>query len=66
MSLSNQYMIPTYTVLGLASVYTRLAERELGVPVARLNGPLSRRLAVISLTFIMVSQAVVRLMVRAG
>jgi hypothetical protein len=64
MSLSNAYTIPTYTVLGLSSVYVRLAERELGVPVARLSVPLLRRLAVLSVGFVVTSQAVVRMLAR--
>lgn len=66
MSLSCPYYIPTYTVLGLASVYVRLAENELGVPVARLNARLVRRLAVVSLAFVVISQVAVRVMVRSG
>lgn len=64
MSLSNPYTIPTYTVLGLASVYVRLAETELGVPLLRLEGPLLRRLAALSLAFIVVAQVGVRFLVR--
>lgn len=66
MSLSCPYIIPTYTVLGLASVYVRLSERELGVPVARLNPALARRLAALSLAFVVVAQVAVRLLARAG
>ena len=66
MSLSCPYTIPTYTVLGLAAVYVRLAERELGVPVARLNAPLARRLAAVSLVFVVVAQVGVRLLARSG
>ena len=66
MSLSCPYLIPTYTVLGLASIYIRLAERELDVPVARLNLPLARRVALLSLLFVIVAQVAVRLVVRSG
>ena len=66
MSLSCPYTIPTYTVLGLAAVYVRLAERELGVPVARLDGRLARRLAAISLTFIVAAQVIIRILARPG
>jgi putative inorganic carbon (hco3(-)) transporter len=64
LSLSCAYMIPTYTVLGLSAVFTRLAEVDLGVPVARWNGRLVRRLVAISLGFIVVAQVGVRLLVR--
>jgi hypothetical protein len=66
MSLSNAYTIPTYTVLGLSAVYVRLAENELGVPVARLGGPLLRRLAVLSAGFVVASQVAVRVLARLG
>jgi len=66
MSLSCPYIIPTYTVLGLAAIYVRLAERELGVPVARLNVALVRRLGVLSVVFVVVAQVVVRVIARAG
>ena len=66
MSLSCPYMIPTYTVLGLAAVYVRLAERELGVPVARLDGRLARRVAAVSLTFIVAAQVIIRILARQG
>lgn len=66
LSLSCSYTIPTYTVLGLSAVYVQLAERALAVPVARVNGPLVRRLATLSLLFIVVAQVGVRLLVRLG
>jgi hypothetical protein len=66
MSLSNPYTIPTYTVLGLSAVYIRLSEVDLGVPVARLNGQLLRRLAILSTGFVVVSQVAVRLLARLG
>src|SRR5262249_29489103 len=56
MSLSCPYTIPTYTVLGLSAVYLGLAEVELRVPVARLNAPLARRLAWLSVVFVVASQ----------
>jgi hypothetical protein len=66
MSLSCPYTIPTYTVLGLAAVYVRLAERELGVPVARLDARLLHRLGAVSAGFIVVAQVAVRLLARSG
>ena len=64
MSLSCAYTIPTYTVLGLASIYLRLADERLGVPVARINAPLARRLAWLSVAFVVVAQLAVRVLVR--
>ncbi|GAC1463426.1 MAG: hypothetical protein NVSMB9_00900 [Isosphaeraceae bacterium] len=66
MSLSCPYTIPTYTILGLAAVYIRLVEQELGVVVARIEGRLVRRLVAISLAFVVVSQVGVRLVARNG
>jgi putative inorganic carbon (HCO3(-)) transporter len=66
MSLSNAYIIPTYTVLGLAAVFVRLAEEDLGVPVARLNGPLALRLAALSVGAVVVIQVGVRVLARTG
>lgn len=64
MSLSCSYTIPTYTVVGLAAVYVWLAERELGVPVARVEGRLVRRLVALSVAFVVVTQVGVRLLAR--
>ena len=64
MSLSCAYIIPTYIVLGLASIYVRLTENELGVPVARLDARLMRRLVVVSAAFVVAAQVVIRLLAR--
>ena len=66
MSLSNPYTIPTYTVLGLASVYVALAEREYGVPVMRLEGRLVGRLALVSMAFVVAAQVGVRILARVS
>jgi O-antigen ligase len=67
MSLSCPYVIPTYTILGLSSVFTGLAEGELGVPVMRVNLPLVRRVAVLGVGFIVAAHVAVRvLLLRAG
>lgn len=66
MSLSNPYTIPTYTVLGLSSVYVALVEREYGVPVARLDGRLLRRLATVSVIFLVIVQVGVRILARVS
>ncbi len=64
LSLSCAYTIPTYTILGLSAVFARLAEADLGVAVARWNGPLVRRLVAMSVGFIIVAQVGVRLLSR--
>ena len=66
MSLSCPYTIPTYTVLGMAAVFVILAEQDLRVPVARLNGKLARRLGLMSLAFIITAQVAVRLLLQVG
>ena len=66
LSLSNPYTIPTYTVLGLSSVYVALVEREYGVSVTRLDARLVRRLAAVSLAFIIVAQVGVRILARVS
>ncbi|MFO0951494.1 MAG: O-antigen ligase family protein [Isosphaeraceae bacterium] len=63
-SLSCPYTIPTYTVLGIASVYLTLAERALGVPVARINPKLVFRLSWLSLFFITTAYLVVCVVIR--
>ena len=64
MSLSCAYTIPTYTVLGLSAVFIGLAEADLGVPVARCNGPLVRRLVALSASFIVLTYVGVFLLKR--
>lgn len=66
MSLSDAYTIPTYTVLGLSSLYAGLAEGAYGVAVVRLDGRLCRRLAALGVGFIVSAQVVVRLLARVG
>jgi O-antigen ligase len=66
MSLSCPYVIPTYTVLGLAVVYVSLAEERLGVTVVRINVPLLQRLALLSATFVVAVVIGVRVLVRLG
>ena len=66
MSLSCPYTIPTYTVLGTAAVFIVLAEKDLKVPAARINAGLVKRLALLSLGFIISAQIAVRLLVRVG
>jgi putative inorganic carbon (hco3(-)) transporter len=63
-SLSNCYYAPTYAVFGLSATYTHLAEARLGVPVARLNGPMAKRLALISVAFAVTAVVGVRLVHR--
>jgi putative inorganic carbon (hco3(-)) transporter len=64
LTLSNVYTIPTYTVLGLSSAYLAAVEREYGVAVLRVEGRLIRRLAVLSVAFVVASQIGVRILAR--
>ena len=66
LTLSNVYTIPTYTVLGLSSVYVAAVEREYGVPVLRMEGRLVRRLALLSVAFVLASQIGVRILARVS
>ncbi|MFO0907028.1 MAG: O-antigen ligase family protein [Isosphaeraceae bacterium] len=66
LSLSCPYTIPTYTVLGLASVYQSLSEEKLGVPLVRINTPLLQRVAILSGTVVVGLVLGVRLLARVG
>ena len=65
-SLSCNYTIPTYTVIGLAAVYTKLAEDDLGVPVARLDLPILKRLAIFGLLFLVAAFVTIPVLLRMG
>ena len=65
-SLSCNYTIPTYTVIGLGAVYTKLAEDQLGVPVARVSAPILKRLAILGLLFLIVAFVTIPVLLRVG
>ncbi len=63
LSLSCSYTIPTYLVLGLATVYQRLASDDLGQTLTRFDGRLAQRLAFSGAVFITMAFVYVRLAV---
>lgn len=65
-SLSCCYTIPTYTVLGLASLYVAQAEARLGVPVVRVSVALAQRVALLGAAFVFVALAGAVALARAG
>ena len=65
-SLSNNYTIPTYTVIGLAAVYIRLAEVDLGVPVARFNFQIFKRLVLVGLCFLVAALVTIPVLLKVG
>lgn len=64
LSLTLCYIIPTYTMLGLAIVYRRLAVTAPPLPVPRCDGPLVVRLAGLSIAALIVFNVFVRVFVR--
>ncbi len=64
LSLSRQFVPPTYTYLGLATAYVRVAAPGLRVPVMPFDGRLAKRLAFVSAGFLVVSYVVVRVLTR--
>lgn len=66
MSLSRGYTVTTYTIVGLAAAYRRLALPEAVVPPTRLDGRLVARLILVSLLFLVVAKVYVRIFARFG
>ncbi len=64
MTLSLSYIVPTYMVLGLATVYLVVAVPRAARPVVRVDLPMLQRLALVSIAFLAVAYLYVRLMVR--
>jgi O-antigen ligase len=64
LSLTLCYIIPTYTMLGLAIVYRRLASASPPLPVPRCDGPLVVRLACLSIVVLIGFNVFVRVFVR--
>src|SRR5207253_1680460 len=61
MTLSLNYIVPTYMVLGLATVYLVVALPRAARPVVRVDLPLLQRLALVSIAFLAVAYVYVRL-----
>lgn len=64
LSLSRQFVPPTYTFLGLATAYVRVAAPGLRAPVLPFDGRLAQRLAVVSAGFLVASYVFVRVFIR--
>ena len=64
LSLSRCYIVPTYLLLGLVTVYLRLAGRYAPLSVPRLDGRLLGRMAAVSVLCLLVIFTFVRLAVR--
>jgi hypothetical protein len=64
MTLSCCYIIPTYTVIGLAAVELRLAQEPLPWPILTGGSRLATRLAAISVGFLVLVHAYLRLFAR--
>jgi hypothetical protein len=65
-SLSRNYVVPTYLVLGLASTYVRLSMEETSVMVLRLDKRLVRQLAMVSVACLVMIYASIRLLGQWG
>ena len=64
LSLSRQFVPTTYTFLGLATAYVRVAAPGLRAPVLPFDGRLARRLAFVSVGFLAASYVFVRVFTR--
>ncbi len=64
LSLSLSYIAPTYTVLGLVTVYVGLGAARSAAPVLRCDLALLQRLALVSVAFLAAAYVFVRVMVR--
>jgi hypothetical protein len=64
LSLSRQFVPPTYTFLGLATAYVRVAAPRLRAPVLPFDGRLAQRLAFVSAGFLVTSYVFVRVFSR--
>lgn len=65
-SLSRCYIVPTFLVVGLATVYLRLVHTDRPLPELHLNQRLVNRLAFASVAFLAVTYAFVRVFARYG
>ncbi len=66
LSLSRNYIVPTYLILGLATVYLRFAQVSAPLPELKLNQRLAGRLAFASVAFLAGTYVFVRLFARWG
>jgi O-antigen ligase len=66
LSLSRNYIVTTYTLLGLVTAYQGLLDARLPQPVVRCDGRLARRVASVSVGFLAVAYVFVRLFTRWG
>jgi hypothetical protein len=66
LTISRNYIVPTYMLLGLVSVYLRLATRGTPLRPMRVGTALAWHFMAISVAFIIVSYAFVRTFVRFG
>ncbi len=64
LTLSVCYIVPTYTILGLASVYLRLAAAHPPLPVRRFDGRLFQRMVLVGIVFLAAVYVFVRLFLR--
>jgi O-antigen ligase len=64
LTLSVGYIVPTYTVLGLAAVYLQMVVTSPPVPPLRFDGQLLKRMLLMSVIFLAVLFVFVRLFVR--
>jgi hypothetical protein len=64
MSLSLSYHMTTYLILGLVAVHARLCAGPAAFPPLRFDAALARRLALVSVTFLVLAYAFVRVFVR--
>ncbi|MEX2139926.1 MAG: O-antigen ligase family protein [Pirellulales bacterium] len=64
LTLSRNYIVPTYLVLALAAVYLRLVQGDLPLPELKFDQRLARRLAFASVAFLAATYAFVRVFAR--
>jgi hypothetical protein len=65
-SLSRNYVVPTFLVLGLAAVYARLSAERSAAPALHLNSRLMKQLGVVSLGSVVLIYASIRLLAQWG
>ena len=66
LSLSRNYIVPTYLILGLAAVYLHLIQKDNPLPQLRFSPRLVRRLAFASVAFLACTYMFVRVFARWG
>ncbi|MGI6415827.1 MAG: O-antigen ligase family protein [Thermoguttaceae bacterium] len=64
LSLSRNYVVPTYMILGLAAIAQRLASDRLEIRLVQFDSRLASRLAVLSVGFILATYVFIRATVR--